>query len=255
MSKQPIHVEAFEVKFSLDPGRVLTPAGGPTPEVASALRIGGAAEEYRVAFLDGPHLDFHTERWNIRFREKGGKREVSFKRRLPVYHGSVAGVLDTALRQGFDAEEQAEGYEAEVEWGPARQTLSLVKEADLGDAGWPATAAEAAALAAAALPGKLRKWLRDGWAAAVLDVSHLYGPVRARRWKWSALGGKTAFEVWDVRAPGGGTEPVVEVSLKARGEDEAAGSRAALRTLLEGRDGWLLADSVLKTDLVLDRYR
>lgn len=255
MSKQPIRLQGFEVKFPLDPARVLTPAGRPTPEVAAALGVTGEAEEYRVAFLDGPHLDFHTERWNVRFREKGGHREVSFKRRLPVYHGSVAGVLDTALRQGFDAGEQAEGYEAEVEWGPERLTLSLVKEADAGGAGWPDTGAEAAALAAAAMPGKLRKWLRDGWAASVLEVAHLYGPVRARRWKWSAIGGKTVFEVWDVRGPDGGTEPIAEVSFKAKRDEDVAASRSVLENLLAVGDGWLLADGPLKTDLVLDRYR
>ena len=226
MSKQPICIQAFEVKFALDPDHVLTPDGEPTPEVAAALQVVGGPEEYRVAFLDGPHLDFHTERWNVRFRDKNGKREVSFKRRLPVYHESVAGVVQTALRQGFDAGELAEGYEAEIEWGPVRRTLTLVMDKKLGDADWPATADEAAAIAADTMPGKLRKWMRDDWAASVLAVAHLYGPVRARRWKWSAVGGKTALEVWDVRsAAGDGVEPMVEVSFKAPEEAEAAEAR------------------------------
>ena len=91
MSKRPIRVNAFEVKFALDPARVLGPDGGPTPAAAAALGIAGPAAEYRVAFLDGPHLDFHTERWNVRFRDKGGKREVSL-RRLPVLPHSCSKV-------------------------------------------------------------------------------------------------------------------------------------------------------------------
>src|SRR5687768_818184 len=74
VAKQLVQVQAFEVKFVLNPARVLSPGGAPAPEVAAALGVTGAVEEYRVAFLDGPHLDFHTERWNVRFRDKGGKR-------------------------------------------------------------------------------------------------------------------------------------------------------------------------------------
>src|SRR5262245_23540826 len=140
MSQKPIHIEAFEVKFALNPDIVLGPDGAPSLDIASALGIVGPTEEYRVAFLDGPHLDFHTERWNVRFRDKGGRLEVSFKRRLPVYHGSVPGVVRTALRQGFDSEEQSKGYEAEIEWGPGRRTLSLVRDKSVSAASWPADA-------------------------------------------------------------------------------------------------------------------
>lgn len=256
MPKKPIDVRSFEVKFALDADRVLLADGTPTPAAVAALGIAPGPEDYEVVFLDGPHLDFHTERWNVRFRNKGGQAEVSFKRRLPVYHDSVPGVLETALRQGFDAGEQEEGYEAEIEWGPARRTLSLIKEEKLGGGALPATAAEAARAAAGALPGKLRKWVLDGWAESVLAVGRLFGPVRARRWKWSAVGGKTAFEVWWVRpAAGGGLEPVVEVTVKADKEEKAAASRESLRAVLAAHPGWLRTEDVLKTDLVLDRYR
>lgn len=174
MTKPPARVQVWEVKFFLDPDRVLAADGGSTPEVATALKITGSPEAYRVGFFDGPHLDFHTERWNVRFRDKGGRREVSYKRRLPVYHDSVAGVVDTARRQGFDAQEQDEGYEAEIEWGPERQTLSLVKDVKL-DGSWPATDAGAAAAAADKMSGKLRKWMRDGWAESVLADGRLFG--------------------------------------------------------------------------------
>jgi len=170
--------------------------------------------------------------------------------------GEVAGVLQTALRQGFDAGEQEEGYEAEIEWDPERRTLSLIKDSKLGDGNVPTRANEAAALVSDKMPGKLRKWMRDGWAASVLPEGRLFGPVRARRWKWSAVAGKTALEVWFVRSKGGaGVEPVVEVSLKAPGEAEAAASRASLLAILESHPGWLRAEDLLKTDLVLDRHQ
>jgi len=256
MSKKPIQVQAFEVKFALDAKRVLGAEGTPTPAVADALGVKDGSEDFQIAFLDGPHVDFHTERWNIRFRDKGGKREVSFKRRLPVYHDSVQGVLETALRQGFDEEEQAEGYDAEIEWGPARRTLTLVKEKKLGAGPLPVDGRAAAVEAADSMPGKLRRWIREGWAESVLAVGRLYGPVSARRWKFTALGGKTAFEVWYLRsADGDGAEPIVEVSFKAPSESEAATNREVLRSKLLAHPGWLLKDDMLKTDLLLDRYR
>jgi hypothetical protein len=125
----------------------------------------------------------------------------------------------------------------------------------LGDADWPTTADEASAIAEYVMPGKLRKWIRDDWAASVLAVAHLFGPVPARRWKWSAFGGKTALEVWDVRAADGdGVEPMVEVSFKVPEEAEAAEARKALRLLLAAHPRWLLTEDMLKTDRVLHRY-
>ena len=78
MAKNPITVQAYEVKFALNADQVLDPDGNPTPAVIAALGIVGEPEEYQVAFLDGSHLDFHTAGWTVRFRDKGGNREIPF---------------------------------------------------------------------------------------------------------------------------------------------------------------------------------
>ena len=47
-------------------------------------------------------------------------------------------------------------------------------------------------------------------------------------------------------------ESIVEVSFKAPDEAQATASRETLRSLLSG---WLRLEDLLKTELVLDRYR
>lgn len=255
MPSSPLQINSFEVKFALNAGQVLGSDGAPTPEVVTTLKIEGAPEDYKVAFFDSPSLDFHTERWNVRFRHKGGKLELSSKRRLPVYHNSISGVVDTAFRQGFDAHEQEEGYDAEIEWGPVRQILSITKEKKLGERAFPATDAEAHDLVKDNLPGKLNKWFSEGWTKSVVDLGRLYGPVPARKWKWTAIAGKTAFEVWNVRSENGtGTEPLVEVSFTLPTESAATTARATLKELLDAHPNWYRTEDLLKTDFVLNRY-
>lgn len=248
----------YEVKFLLNPAAVLGPTGDPGPAVLAALGIAGPPAALRMAFLDSPGRELHAERWLVRVRTGGGGpgAEVTYKRRYPVAGTDVAGALAVAARQGFDAAEP--DYGAEVEWGADRMTLTVARTKGLDGGAFPAPAA-AGRLAADLLPGRLARWARDGWAAAVLADAHLFGPVAGRRWTGdmgdAGIDRKLRLEVWAVRAAdGAGEDPVVEVSFKKDDRGSAAAARDTLRRLLDARGGWLAAEAALKTETILDRY-
>ena len=248
-------VAGFEVKFLLTPA-VLDAHHHPTTGVLKALGVKGGPKEMRMAFLDSRRRELHAERWTARVRTVGGGAvELTYKRRYPVAGTDVAAALAVAARQGFDADEP--DYEAEVEWGAEgaadRLTLTMSRKKELAGEGFPAAAA-VGRLAADHVPGRLARWARDGWAAAVLADAHLYGPVAGRRWAGNlgdaGIDKKLSLEVWLIRAPGG-EEPVVEVSFKKDDHTEAAAAREKLRQLL---GPWVSDEAALKTETILTRY-
>ena len=249
----------YEVKFLLDPAAVLA-GDDPAPAAREFFRLKtDPPETIDMVFLDGRDLDLHTEHWNVRVRKKGSAAhpEVTFKRRYPV-RGEPVQVLSVAARQGFGADET--DYEAELEWGPANKTLGFNKDIELAGKALP-TGRELWEAALTRLPGKLKHWIRDGWAVEVLTDAraHVFGPVRGRRWVGErADGGKLAFEVWPLRAGNGyDAATVVEASfkLKASEADAAAELQAGMLGKLKQRPGWLGPDDALKTEMILLRYQ
>jgi hypothetical protein len=249
----------YEVKLFLNPKKVLKKGQEPSQDLIDFLGISGPPARLRMAFLDSNLKELHAEGWNVRLREVEGKKEleVTYKRRYPV-PDDLDGTLAVAARQGFDAGETE--YEAEVEWGYRKKTLSFTRKKEVEKPGGDAfpSAKEARRLAASELPGKLDHWVRQGWAESVLTDARLYGPVEARRWAGSRddVDDKIVLELWQVRKPSGdGEEPLVEVSFKKKDPAKATSGREQLLKRLQDKKGWLVEDDVLKTERILERYR
>jgi hypothetical protein len=255
-------VPNYEVKLFLVADAVLDREARLTRRVREAFKTGRRTKRLRMQFVDDALRQLHAAGWNVRLRAFEGEDgfELTYKRRYPT-PGAIAATLAAAAQDGFDAGEA--DYEAQVEWGHTRRTLSLSNrkhlevpdQCDQGGGGLrlPNTAA-ARRVGAAELPGKLDRTVSPGWARAVLARAHAYGPVRGRRWTGECEGSSVDLEVWTLRgAAGADAERVVEVSLHADDRREAASRREGLRHWLREK-GWLEERDVLKTELILRRY-
>jgi hypothetical protein len=252
-----VAVPTYEVKIDLT-ASALDSSHAPTAAVKSAFGISGSPKARSYAYYDTSALGLDAEGWDVRLRHKSGKDfEETYKKRFPVTGGDIGAALDQADDEGFDSGD--DNYDAEVDWGYARQTLSFSNDKSHSDSGYPGTAMPSSATAVSWLvdeiPGKLDDWGSDGWGSDTLAAARAHGPVTSQVWEgaWESSD-DASIEVLPVRdAAGTGTEYVVELSFKTDDYSDAADLHADAIAVADAH-GWLYHGDILKTRLVLDRY-
>ncbi|WP_416235457.1 hypothetical protein [Paenibacillus campi] len=263
MVAQPAPTEAaanmtptYEVKFVLKQA-VLNADGTPTSELSSAFNLPSKPQKIAIEYFDTNNQKLNEAGWNVRLRKKENKTkyEMTYKKRYAIENGDIDAALNEANKDGFDANDT--NYDAEVDWGYSKQTLSLSNDKDSkapdSSASLP-SAKKALELVIDNIPGKLENWKSSNWGKDKLKNSRVYGPIMASKYEGSWNGLDVDIEVWPIRkADGEGTEPVIEISFKADQYSDASKNRDQLMQALQNK-GWLLPQDSLKTQLVLDRY-
>ncbi|MFJ5219377.1 hypothetical protein ACIP98_32320 [Streptomyces sp. NPDC088354] len=250
-------VPTYEVKINLTTA-ALDASHSPTAAVKAAFGISGSAKARSYEYFDTDARALDAQGWSVRLRHKSGSSfEESYKKRYAVANGDITAALNQANAQGFDSSDT--NYDAEVDWGYAKQTLSFTNEKSHSASGYSGTAMPSSATGRGWLvdeiPGKLDDWSRDNWGGDTLSASRAHGPVTAQVWSgaWEASD-DASIEVLPVKnAAGTGTEYVIELSFKA--DTYADASRLHTDAIAAAdRNGWLYHGDILKTDLILDRY-
>ncbi|MBE9915193.1 hypothetical protein G8C92_14265 [Paenibacillus donghaensis] len=249
-------VPSYEVKFLLNADKVLRNGLTLQDQVENAFQIEEPAAKILVEYFDTKSLSLNDSGWNARFRKKEDKKkyEMTYKKRYTVVNGDINAALDQANREGFSAADT--NYEAEIDWGYHKQTLSFSNHKDVSAPKGLTLPSEKEALdlLVSNIPGKLDKTNTPGWGTTALKQAYAHGPVSVSKYTGTFDGLKTDIELWPiVSADGTGTENVVEISFKTDDYQTAASSRAKLMELLEAK-GWLVPADSLKTNLVLERY-
>ena len=82
----PPAVPDYEVKFFLDPARILDNLNEPTKAVHDALELSSSVTKLRMLFLDSKNHDLHEVGWNVRLRtiEDESGIELAYKKRFPI---------------------------------------------------------------------------------------------------------------------------------------------------------------------------
>lgn len=187
------------------------------------------------------------------------------------------GVLQTAIDQalalaaskGFDSVlENQQDFEAQVEWGYAKLTLSISQKVKVKAEDWGLKSG-------VEMPNEetsRRMLIENAPAIFKSDVgglggeeklarSRIYGPVHAERWegKWAQGPGEkdvdVDIEIWPVKTAKGSDEMenLVEISFKL-GEAKAAQEKQAKLMELLKAGGWFAEGDSLKTALIMQRY-
>ncbi len=249
----------YEVKLQLDPSQVLNVEHDVLPTVLNHFDMPLTAAEMNVQFLDTCSQDISAAGWSLRMRKYKNKPdlELNYKKRYDIEKITIDDALTKANGDGFDVKDT--NYEAQVEWGYAKQTLSISREKTVPCAGNGVldlmdTIGSRAILIKHA-PGKFDNWGRgDKWGTKALEKSAIYGPILARRWVGTWNNKKIYIEVWPVRdSDGTGIEHIVEASFKADDYQKACDGREKLIKHLNDK-GWLLERDLLKTKLIMERY-
>ncbi|WP_405154823.1 CYTH domain-containing protein [Paenibacillus sp. FSL K6-0108] len=250
-------VPAYEVKFLAKPELVLNTNGTPRSEVIQTLGLNSTARNISAEYFDTNALNLDQQGWNVRFRKKDDKNnyELTYKKRYPVINGDVNAALTLANQEGFDASD--DNYEAEIDWGYGKQTLSFsnTKKVDTKATGVQLPSQqEALSMLLDKLPGKLKNWSSSNWGKQQLTASRAYGPVTFQRYEGTWNGQELTLEVWPIRnAAGTGVENIVEISFKTADSTAVSGLRTQLMQVLENKN-WLIPADGLKTQLILERY-
>jgi hypothetical protein len=248
----------YEVKLLMDPATTLGSDHRPTAAVLSAFGAPSTVTKMNVQFLDTSAKDLYAAGWSPRIRRTEGESgfELTYKKRYPVGAGGIDGALSQANADGLDADDTT--YDAQVEWGYQKQTLSISRKKSASSSGYsgmdlPGQSASRSMLIDEA-PDQFDDWLGNGWGTSKLASSRIYGPVLAKRSVGTWRGRELDIEVWPIRtASGVGTEDLVEASFKTTSRTTAAADHDALQAYLQSK-GWFLAQDSLKTQQIMDRY-
>lgn len=250
-------VPTYEVKIDLTTA-ALDASHNPTASVKAAFGITGSAASRSYSYYDTSAQDLGAEGWDVRLRHKAGSSfEETYKKRFPVTNGNITAALNEANADGFDSSDT--NYDAEVDWGYARQTLSFSNEKSHSASGYSGTSMPSSSTGRGWLvneiPGKLEDWLPGNWGKDVLEVSRAHGPVTSKVYEgaWEASDDASIEVVPVVGASGTGTEYVVELSFKTDSYNDAQSLHDDAIAVADSH-GWLYHGDILKTQLILDRY-
>lgn len=172
----------YEVKLFLDPSLVLDANHELTPALRNFFQT-RAAEKIRVQFLDTNDQRINQEGWYVRLRKKendaSNKFEIVYKKRYLVENGNLNAALAQAARDGFTADDT--NYEAQVDWGYAKQTLSISRKKKVKQDAFSGMALPdlptTRSWAIDEAPGKFVNWSAPQWGVNRLQaVQKLYGP-------------------------------------------------------------------------------
>ncbi|WP_329528808.1 hypothetical protein [Streptomyces sp. NBC_01462] len=250
-------VPTYEVKINLTTA-ALDSSHNPLAAVKSAFGISGSAKARSYEYFDNSALGLNGQGWDVRLRHKSGSSfEESYKKRFPVTGGDINAALSTANTAGFSSNDT--NYDAEVDWGYSKQTLSFSNEKSHSASGYSGTALPSASTGlgwvVGDIPGKLEDWSSSNWGKTTLQASRVHGPVTSQVWggAWEASDDASIEVLPVVGASGSGTEYIVEVSFKTDSYSDATKLHTDAVNVAESH-GWLYHGDILKTQMILDRY-
>lgn len=187
--------------------------------------------------------------------------ELTYKKRYTIPDSDIDAALEVeaalkaANNYGFNSDNKR--YEAQVEWGYKKQTLSISrkKDVDSENSGMdlPGTESSRQMLIDEA-PEKFNNWNGNSWGTNTLKASRIFGPILTQRFIGSWNGIPLYIEVWPLlNSTLTGTEYFIEASFKTKSRNTASAEKEKLAEFLESK-GWFLAHESLKTQLIIQRY-
>lgn len=257
-------VPDYEVKLLMKPSAVLGDDNKLKDTVLSAFSMPTSVTKMNVQFLDTDTKDIYNNGWSPRIRKMEGasKFELTYKKRYPIsdepggnIEDNIDAALTTAKNEGFDS---TTTYDAQVELGYQKQTLSISQDESYPDSGLSGMnlplERDSRKILTNKAPEKFKNWLNENWGTEKLTVSRIYGPVLAKRSTGNWDGIKLYIEVWPIKNDTGtGIEYIVEASFKTASLSTALEERNKLEAYLQSKD-WFLAQDSLKTSLIMERY-
>lgn len=246
----------YEVRLLLDPDAVLSSKLELADTVLSTFHV-ASTTKMNVQFLDTCSKDIYIAGWSARIRKaENDDLELTYKKRYAISGGEIDAALTTAKVDGFDDGDRK--YEAQVEWGYQKQTLSISRKKNIKNsrdsgADLPGESKSRKLLIDEA-PDKFDNWYPNKWGTSALAISRIFGPVLVTRFvgKWNDM--PLNLEVWPLlNSDRTGIEYIIEASFKTDSRTTASVEGGNLVAYLQSKN-WFLAQDSLKTQLIMERY-
>ncbi|HJC91214.1 MAG TPA: hypothetical protein H9695_09560 [Candidatus Mediterraneibacter excrementigallinarum] len=251
-------VPDYEMKFLLDSGKVLNDDYKLDSEYRDFFDTGKKYETVGVLYLETEDYDFSNEGWynRIRIKEDSDKFDLTYKKRYSIENGDIEAALTKANEEGFDISDT--NYEAQVDWGYNKMTLSLSNKKTEKNNGYDDMELpgrkDAIEIIKDNMPGKEKDWKEKNWGKDLIDDVKKCGPVYYSKYEGEIEGITVDIEVWPVYTEStDSTEYITEVSFKEDEYDEAASNRNKVMDALEDK-GILKHEDSLKTQKNLEAY-
>jgi hypothetical protein len=248
----------YEIRLLLNPSAVLSSEHEVTATVLSTFEMTPTVTKMNVQFLDKSSKELDAADWSARIRkiENEDNFELTYKKRYAVTGDDIEAALIAANDDGFNAGNAK--YEAQVEWGYQKQTLSVSRKKRVAGSGnigmdLPGTSDSSKMLIDNA-PNKFDNWRSNKWGTDTLAVSRIFGPILVKRsvGSWNEM--PLSLEVWPLlNLQGTGIEYTVEISCKTKNHKTALTEKTNLTSFLQSK-GWFLAQDSLKASLIMKRY-
>ena len=247
-----MEIDGVEVKYLLDPEKVLGEDKQPTEEALKLLGWTGKVKNRGMQFLDTAEKAYNDAGWSNRVRIKQGDDEydITFKKRYAVENGDIEAALTLAAQEGFTAD--LEDFEAELDWGHSKLTLSISYEESVDKVGYDDTVLpnleDSIAFVKQTMPEQVKT------VAADIEKAVLCGPIYYPRYTGELAGMELDIEICAItNAKTGETEYVCEVAFSTDTYEEAAPKRDEIAKILKDA-GILLEQDGLKTNKILNAY-
>lgn len=248
----------YEMKFLLDSERVLNDSYELNSEYRDFFDTGEKYDTIGALYLETEHYDFSNEGWynRIRIKENSNKFDLTYKKRYPIQNGDIDAALTKANEEGFDISDT--NYEAQVEWGYNKMTLSLSNKKEEKNNGYDEMELpgrnDAIEIIKDNMPGKEEDWGGKSWGKDLIDNAEKCGPIYYLQYEGEVEGIIIDLEVWPVYTESTDSiEYITEVSFKEADYDAAVTNREKVMNALE-QEGILKHEDSLKTQKILDAY-
>lgn len=246
-------VPDYEVKLLLDSTEVLNSDNLLKKNFRENFDIGKSYDEASVLYVDTSDLLFNQAGWNnrIRIKEDSNKFELTYKRRYAISNSDITSALNKANSDGFDINDT--DYEAQVDWGYNKMTLSLSYGEKKSNSGYKDLK----------LPGKDKSisMLKDNMPDELESLGKkefkngkVFGPITYLKYKGSYENTDVDIEIWPIyNEDNDEIEYITELSFKSDSYNTAASVRSDLIKYLDSL-GVLLHRDSLKTQMILNNY-
>lgn len=251
-------VPDYEVKLLLDSNQVLNSDKLLKKTYRDLFDTGKDYGTIGVLYIDTPDLEFNEQKWinRIRIKENKDKFDLTYKKRYSISDGDIEEALSLANQQGFDITDT--NYEAQVDWGYQKMTLSISRKKKASNKGYdelelPKKKA-AIDILKDKMPGKEDDWLYDEWGSETIENGKKFGLVYYIKYNGIYNETEVDIEVWPITDKNTQiTEYITELSFKEDDYDNASLHRSQLIEFLEN-EGILLHEDSLKTQRILAAY-
>ena len=240
----------FEVKLLLNSSKSLDSNNVPLKNLQDLFAV-KETNKRTVIYVESSDKSFNKVGWSNRIREKDGKKkiELTYKKRYAVDGTDINSVFEKAVKDnpGFIDK----GYEAQVDWGYGKMTLSFAMEVKIDKpAGGLRGFSEEDLLSAfmSKMPAEESEWMFSAFKSYKIPNVRLAGPIDYMRYTGSYKDVEVNIEVWQIK----GTV-VTELSFDADTLATASTLRSEIIDILD-KLGILLHQDSLKTQMILDAY-